>query len=348
MIPARNLVPLQIRLFALAAAVIAADLVWLALGHFRVDTPAYLRLAAVGLGLLGLGIFYQTRRREPGLAAMALGAGFLILFSMAASVLNYFLITVAGPRIDGTLVAADRLLGFDWYATMVAMADHPWLNLFFFNVYNVVLPEIALVLIALAWSGQAEKVYRYCLAIGLGAVIAIGFWTLLPSLGAKSLYTFPPEIAARLTTLSVTTDYGKALVGLLRDGPGFITPSDIRGLIAFPSYHGVLALLVAFYAWRVRALRWPVLAVNAAVLVSTPVQGGHHLVDVLAAFPVAASALWLAGERFPARAAKSAGVVNKTPKFTMPPLPQGVFRISAEQDAASPASAIKAKLSDAL
>jgi len=345
MTSSQPLAALQVRLFALAGAVIAIDLAWFALGHFQVDMPAYLRLAAMGAVMLALGLYYQIRRREPALAAMALGAAFLILFSMAAGLLNYFLLTVAGPRIDRALEAADRALGFDWYATMLAMADRPLLNLFFFNIYNAVLPEIALVLVALAWSGRAEKVYRYCLAIGMGAVIAIGFWTLLPSLGAKSLYTLPPRVAAHMV-LTVDTGYGKALVALLRDGPGFITPSDLRGLIAFPSYHGVLALLVAFHAWPLRWLRWPLVALNAAVLVTTPVQGGHHLVDVLGAFPVAALAVWIAGGSR-AGAAKAASVVNKPPKFTTAPVPQALFRASAEQDGGEAAPAIKLKLSAA-
>lgn len=328
MTPLPTLAALQFRLFVLAAAVIAADLAWLALGHFQIDTPAYLRLAALGLGMLALGLFYQFRRHEPALAAMALGASFLILFSMAASVLNYLLLTVAGPRIDASLAAADRFLGFHWDAVMLAMADRPRLNLFFFGVYNAVLPEIALVLVALAWSGKVEHVYRYCVAVGVGALIAIAVWTLRPSFGAESFYAAVPAVA-RLP-LSVDADYGRVLVGLLRNGPGFIAPSDIRGLIGFPSYHAVLALLAIFYAWPLRRLRWPLLALNGTVLVATPIQGGHHMVDVLAAFPVALGALWIAGSLRLA-ADKPWNVVNKAPKFTMAPIVRSSFRVATEQ-----------------
>ena len=58
-----------------------------------------------------------------------------------------------------------------------------------------------------------------------------------------------------MPTLSVTTEYGRDLLRLLRDGPGYITPADLRGLIAFPSYHGVLAILLIWYARSVRWLR---------------------------------------------------------------------------------------------
>jgi hypothetical protein len=338
---------LQRILLIVATGLIGIDLAWGFCGHFDVDVLAYGRLGLISLGMAAGGLYYQNRRAEPALAAAMLGTAFLCAFSAAASLLNYFLLTVAGRRIDDALVAADRALGFDWYNTMVAMSHHVMLNEIFFRVYNLVLPQIALVLIALAWSGHAEKVYRYCLALAVGALIAIAIWTLIPSLGAKSLYTLPPDVAARLT-LSITTDYGRELVALLHKGPGYITPSDMRGLIAFPSYHGVLALLVTFYAWPVRWLRWPVLLTNAVVLISTPIQGGHHLVDVLAAFPVAALSIFIAsiGEKAQ-RGAILSDVVNKTPTLSTGPVPQGLFCIDAEQDAAAQPAALKPKLSAA-
>lgn len=321
-------------LFWLALSLVSVDIAWACLVHFDIDRAAYLRLALLALGLFAGGLVYQTLRPDPALAAMLMGASFLTAFSAAASVLNYFLLTVAGPRIDGLLAAADHALGFDWYRVMLAMARHPFLNGIFFQVYNLILPEIALVLIALAWSGQVEKVYRFCLAIAVGALIAIAIWALFPSLGAESLYTLPPAIASRLT-LAVTCDYGRALVQLLHNGPGHITPADLRGLIAFPSYHGVLALILAWYAWRVSWLRWPILVINAVVLICTPIQGGHHMVDVLAAFPVTALTLFLA------ELGKLKVLVNNRQILTLAVVPTGAFRAATAQECVNGGDAIK-------
>ena len=332
-------------LLALAAMLAIVDCIWGVLGHFSLDLGAYLKLALMSLALFAGAGFYRWKRHEPQLAAMLFGAGFLCAFSAGASVLNYFLITVVGKPIDPVLVQADHMLGFDWYKFMVGMADHPYLNEAFFRIYNLVLPEMALLVVALAWSGHVEKVYRYCLAVAIGALIAISIWALLPSLGAKSLYTLPPDVASRLT-LSVTTEYGRDLLRLLRDGPGYITPADLRGLIAFPSYHGVLAILLIWYARSVRWLRWPFLAINSVVLICTPEQGGHHLVDVLAAFPVAAASIFLASLCETAEASvKPSSVVNKLRKFTIGPVPQGLFRVMSEQKLDNVPPAVKSKLS---
>lgn len=330
-------------LLALAAAVVAIDCVWAVVGHFSLDLLGYLRLALLSAALFSGAIFYSTLRPDPRLTAMLFGAGFLCAFSAGASVLNYFLLTVAGTPIDPLLVEADRMLGFDWYKVMVGMASYPLLNEVFFRVYNLVLPQMAVLLVALAWTGRVEQVYRYCLAVGVGALIAIAIWATIPSLGAKSLYTLPSWVESRLS-LSVTCQYGRELLALLHNGPGYITPTDIRGLIAFPSYHGVLALLLIWFARSMRWLFWPYLVINSLILISTPIQGGHHLVDVLAALPVTLLSLALAGE-LPQIEAKLSELVNKVRSFSGAPVPQQAFRVGAAQVYDNTTSGIKSELS---
>jgi hypothetical protein len=337
---------LQRLLFAIAAVLIAIDIVWGWLGHFHVDLLGYGRLALLGLALLAGGIFYQTRRPDPQIAAMILCASFLVFFSAAANLLNNYLLTVAGSRIDAQLDAIDRSLGFDWYRMMVAIADHPALTTWLFHIYNIALPEVAVVIVALAWSGKAEKAYRFCIAVAAGALCVIGLWAFHPSFGAMSLYTLPPDVAARLV-LSLTCAFGKAQVALLQNGPGYITLDALHGsLIGFPSYHAVLALLVIWYARSIRFLLAPALLLNTGVILSTPVQGGHHLVDVLASFPIAALALFIATRAARSeKAPKPSVVVNEKRRFTIRPVPQGFFRISATQKPKPTAPAIKPKLS---
>jgi membrane-associated phospholipid phosphatase len=224
--------------------------------------------------------------------------------SIAASfsVLNFLLLTVAGQRIDASLAAIDRALGVDWPAMMTVVAHYPVTNLVLQLVYISVLPQIALLIPALGLKGKPEQIYTLCLSVAAGAAIAIGVWTLAPSFGAFSVYQLPPGVANHLA-LALDGHYAKALVHLLATGPGRISPSDAQGLIGFPSYHAVLALLVAWYARTLPVVRWVALALNATVLVATPIQGGHHVVDVLAGFAVAALAILFASaaQRFAAR-----------------------------------------------
>jgi hypothetical protein len=332
---------LQTTLFVLAAGLIAVDLVWGFAGGFAVDVPAYARIALLSFALVAGGVFYATRRQEPRLAAMLFGASFLCAFSAAASLLNYFLLTFHGPRIDAALAAADLWLGFDWMRMMTAMADHPRLNAMLFYVYNSVLPQIALMVVLLGWLGNADKIYRFCIAVAVSALTCIAIWSVAPSFGAISVY---PAQAFSHMTLALDSHYAAELIRMLDQGPGLITPTDTKGLIGFPSYHAVLALLVIWYARAFARLFWLFAGLNVIVLVATPIQGGHHLVDILAAVPVTAFALWLAGE-FAHIARKPSAMVNNFAKFTIRPVREGLFRVAPAQPGDPHGSAIKSKLS---
>jgi hypothetical protein len=282
---------LQAILLAIVAAAAAADVAWARAARFDVDTGAYASLACLAVVLAAGALFYEHIRKDARLAAMLSGTAFLIGMSAAFSVMNYFLLTVAGARIDGTLAAADRALGVDWPALIAVAAHHPWANLFLQLIYISVLPQVALLLVGLGLIGdKPERIYALCLSVAAGAGICIAVWTIAPSFGAFSVY----DVSSLHTALALDGRYAHALVGLLAHGPGHISPTDAKGLIGFPSYHAVLALLVAWHARTLPVIRWFAFGINALVMVATPIQGGHHVVDVLAGFVVAALAILIA------------------------------------------------------
>ena len=281
---------LQLLLFAIVAAAASVDVVWGEAGHFDIDAKAYGLLALLSIALAAGGVFYDRFRKDERLAAMLFGTSFLIGMSAAFSVLNYLLLTVAGARIDAPLAAFDRAIGVDWPALMAAISHYPVANMVLQLCYISVLPQIALLVAALGFKAKPEKIYALCLAVAAGAAISIAVWTFAPSFGAFSVYELPQAVASHLV-LALDGHYARELIHLLANGPGRISPSAAQGLIGFPSYHAVLAMLVVWYARELPVLRWVALAINAVVLVATPIQGGHHVVDVLAGFGVAALAI---------------------------------------------------------
>ncbi|MBV9542079.1 MAG: phosphatase PAP2 family protein [Alphaproteobacteria bacterium] len=283
---------LQLILLAIVATAAMVDVTWAR--AFDIDTQAYALLALLSAGLAAGGLYYERVRKDPRLAAMLFGTAFLIGFSAAFSVLNYFLLTIAGHRIDGELAAIDRAIGVDWPALMTFVAHYPLSNFALQLVYISVLPQIAVLVMAIAFFDKASRIYALCIAVAAGAAICIAIWTVAPSFGAFSVYTLPHDVARHLV-LALDGPYAQQLIHLLAHGPGRISPQNAQGLIGFPSYHATLALLVAWYARELPYIRWVALALNAVVLIATPIQGGHHVVDVLAGFAVAAAAIAIAG-----------------------------------------------------
>jgi hypothetical protein len=294
---------LQSILLGIVTLAAAADFVWVRAGHFDVDAPAFGLIAMLSALCAMGGLFYERIRRDDRLAAMLAGTSFLLAMSSSFSLLNYLLLTVAGPRIDLSLAAMDRALGVDWPAMMALAAQHPWIDACFRLAYISVLPQIALLIVAIGLLGKHERIYAMCLAVACGAAVSMAIWTIAPSFGAFSVYSLPAGVSGHLA-VALDSHYAKELISLLHNGPGYISPRAAKGLIGFPSYHAALALIVAWHARELPYIRWPLIAVNAVVLVATPIQGGHHVIDVVAGAGVAAIAILFA-RAVVARAAKA-------------------------------------------
>jgi hypothetical protein len=280
-------------LIGILGAIVFVDLVWAATAEFEVVGGAYLGIAAVSAGLFLGSSFYRRVRRDECLSAMLFGTGFLCAFSAAFSALNYFLLTIAGPQIDDRLAQVDRALGFDWPALVALAASHPTANFVLALAYVSVLPQIAILVVSLGVFGQWRTIYSLSLSVAVAAAVTVGFWTVFPSFGTLAVYQLDPELAAN-ALLVVDAQYVREIVPLLTEGPGRIAPDQVKGLIAFPSFHAVLAVLIAWYARELRILNVAALGINILVLIATPIHGGHFVIDIVAGIAVALGAASLA------------------------------------------------------
>jgi membrane-associated phospholipid phosphatase len=57
--------------------------------------------------------------------------------------------------------------------------------------------------------------------------------------------------------------------------------NDLKGLVAFPSYHVGLSVILMVAFRGVKGWFWPIMVLNTLVIMSTPIDGGHHLSDGL-------------------------------------------------------------------
>lgn len=279
-------------LLQILAAVAITDFVWGVAQHSDVDLPIYLLLGLLSAAFFGLAIFYARVRQEEHLSAMLFSTGFLLAYSPLFSMLNYLLLTVAGPLIDQKLAAIDRAMGFNWPALMALVADYPMTDLLLKFVYSLAIPEIALLIICLGWQRRSADIYKFSLVLVLAGGITVAFWTLYPSFGPYMVYSLSRGVTARLDVLA-TTEYQHGLYFLLQHGPGRLSPYELKGLVAFPSYHTAFAVMAAWYARSLRGWRWPFFVFNAGIVIATPIQGGHHLIDVIGGIGVAAVSIYL-------------------------------------------------------
>jgi membrane-associated phospholipid phosphatase len=242
------------------------------------------------LALCSAAWFYRRWRRDPRLAAGLECSGQLIAFAAVGAPLSY-LAAAAGagvPLQDSVFDAVDRALGFDWMAMLRWLADSPVTFSGLRLIYGSLLPQMVLAVLCLAFTGRLAWLRTFMLAFVVATLITIGISAVLPAAGVWLHYGLT-EANSRVVP-SVSTVW-PVFTGLRNGSWRALVAIGAEGIITFPSLHAALAVIMIAALWPIRLLRWPVLAVNAVMLVATPVDGAHYVTDVLAGIAIAAFAL---------------------------------------------------------
>lgn len=280
---------------AVIAGILITNSVWIAGSDFQFDAPSALGVVVVSVALGAIGWFYRAWRPMKRFEVLCSETAALLVFSVAAAVLSTLLTSLNRPLIDELLVAFDNGVGFDWLAYVGFVNAHPWLGTVSSAVYVTTLSQVALTVVVIGLIGQVERVQQFVWAVMIGALVCIFFSALFPSAGALGTIRPPAEFTA-LNKPIVDLQYKQAFFDLRAGAGRFISLDEPRGLIAFPSYHCTLSALIIIAFARLRHWFWPVLALNVAVILSTPIDGGHHLADAVGGVIVAGLAWVLAAK----------------------------------------------------
>jgi hypothetical protein len=175
-------------------------------------------------------------------------------------------------------------------------------------VYLSSLLQMIFVICLLGFSGRAGDLERFMFAGILAGLATIAIWAVMPSSGPSAYLHIPAETADKIR-LVVGASYGAELNRLAIEGPALISLRDALGLIAFPSFHTVMACLAVWFTMGFPRV-FPVFAViNILMLPAILVHGGHHLVDVFGGLAVFVAALVVA------RAFVSSHELDEEPKI---------------------------------
>jgi hypothetical protein len=276
---------------ALAAGMI--DIILIAYNRSQIDYSGYSAILTLIGGLLAMGFFYRLSGRSDRIAAATICAGLFIFYSLCLSMFNYQLLPLWREPIDTSLNAIDQIFGYHWPSVIEWAAQHPTINSIIRFAYMSTIPQFAAMVVILGLTGRIRELHVLIVSVTITATFTICFWGLFPSLGAKSLYDLPLSMEI-LASPEVGTAYGDHMLLMALEGPGLISPKEIKGLVAFPSYHIVLAFAAVYAA---RTVRWvfPVyLVLNALILPGIYMHGGHHMIDLPAGILVATAGLYLA------------------------------------------------------
>ncbi|MDE2597304.1 MAG: phosphatase PAP2 family protein [Sphingomonadales bacterium] len=188
---------------------------------------------------------------------------------------------------DPVLNRIDMALHFHWLAWYREVSAVPALQNLGIAAYACIYLSPVIILAQHARTQRIADARQFLLTFWFGAVLTILLFPLFPAEGPLAFLWH-----GRIPYMPTSALYQEQLIPALRAHRVHqIDLGALRGLVCAPSFHTVSAVIYMFAAWPLRQLRWPLLALNLAMLAATPIEGTHYLADMIAGSLVALVAI---------------------------------------------------------
>ncbi|CAG1011173.1 hypothetical protein RHIZO_03941 [Rhizobiaceae bacterium] len=243
--------------------------------------------------MLAIGQVYRRWRDSERIALVAHVLGLFIAYSLFGALFNIALLPRPGAPVDQSLVRFDAWLGYSWPAFCAWMAEYPAFNEIVRTAYKLTLVQLLAAFIVLGAVLDRHRLHTAALATVVASLVTIGLWAVFPSGGAAAFWTLDEEVT-RIVRPIVGSAYGTELNRLFREGVSDLSALGVTGLIGFPSFHTVMALVSLAAVWPYRLLRLIALVPTALLVPGILIHGGHNLADMLAGIAITAAAWPLA------------------------------------------------------
>jgi len=248
------------------------------------------QLAGILPSLLALLCAYGYARWSglPKFAEGSLMGIWAVLLSNLLSVLIQSAGRSSAPLMDGGLQAVDQYIGFSTSGVVDWIANFPLLR-FVFALAYASMPVLVLSALFLPVAlGRTRDSQRFVMAVFAAAMTTAVLFAFVPAAG--------PWVSGAYAPSHAQADVQSYLWQLKAVGPLRINP-DAAGVVSFPSFHLVLAILPVFALWRIPVVKWFALGLACMIAVSTITTGWHYGIDVIGGILVAFAAQKLAEYR---------------------------------------------------
>jgi membrane-associated phospholipid phosphatase len=251
-----------------------------------IEARSLLAAATLPTLLAGAHFYYAIRRPNALFSAATGGLAVVIWGGFSAAVISLAALRAGAPLVDSSLAAVDAAMGLHTPYLVGWFAAHPLAAAVLARAYNSTVPAIFVAVPILACTGREAQMWQACSVFVTSAAVCALISAFLPAVGAFAHYGTSPDI---LESLPASTGlFHLAALEAYRSGTvDSIDLRQLQGVVTFPSFHAVMALIVTH---ALKDLRGPFRLIwiwCALVLISTIPIGGHYAVDLLAG-----GALW--------------------------------------------------------
>lgn len=203
--------------------------------------------------------------------------GLFMAITLVGAVASYPIAAETHGFADSLLERGDLALHFHWLAWYQTVAAHPMLQIVSRTAYAMIYVSPAILIGYLAITDQRREAHQFIVAVWLAATITLVLFRFMPAIGPFAYLWHGP-----IRYMPVSDLWQPQLIPQLRDhAVPFVDLGHLVGLVSAPSFHAAAAVLLIAFALRQPSIRWPLVAINAAMLLATPVEGTHYLTDMI-------------------------------------------------------------------
>jgi hypothetical protein len=244
------------------------------------QVPESLAIAGLSLAVFA---FYRIYRDSFFVLSATSALSTIASFTFIGPVVCYAAIHLgsSAPLWSAQLAWVDEhILGLDWPFLLKWVADHGIIANLLCVAYASSLFQAICAVFILSATGQVRRLQTVVLTFQLTLISCALVAICLP---AMDQFTFRQiEVADGSHWIPQTAvAYVDDFVRLRTERP-VVSLDNTQGVITFPSFHAVLALLLSWAFWKTPKVRWVALCLNATMLLATPICGGHYFIDIVA------------------------------------------------------------------
>ena len=194
------------------------------------------------------------------------------------------------PLRDDLFAAIDEHIGVR-VPEIVTWASHDWFGRLLNHTYGTLVWMLVASILAPALSRKLDYARGFIEANLIAFAISIPLFALFPAIGPWSHYHFAASASQTMCQNQLMD---------LRVSPLYTLGSQGAGIICFPSFHVIWAILSARALWGFRLLRIPIMLLSGMIILSTVTTGWHYFADVLGGLIVAVVSMYTVRKAAPA------------------------------------------------
>ena len=249
----------------------------------------------LGAACLGGLLWYCRTRPLPRLVESCELAIWAILYFQALAVTMQIAGRSPRPLIDAQLTALDGAMHFSTIAFARGVEHWPVLHIGLAVIYALVGPMLIAAVLVPPAMGKGDASRRCVAGVVAAAILTAIAFALWPAAGPWTTEGFHANKEQQAVTQYLALLKSPAMVDLDKGD---------AGIVAFPSFHVLLAMMSALALGAVRRLRAIAWTLAVLVAVSTLTTGWHYLTDVLGGLALTVIATAAARVLVPERASR--------------------------------------------